>query len=211
MPINERTFDSAKHLHETELEELKLMFESGTPLAVTAAMDYSNRHRWTSPPWAVAESVKMLCTLLRGETPQKRGRSNGIADRYRQDAIDFVRWEAVVEVRENRKILRDKIQALMKLPGNAARERRAYCEKLLRWATKDSFKCASMLLVESPAFGGRDAVRISFRKVQRNLRNRATAMRYHILDREFLRKIGCLDPATPRPGKKVVHLFDLKN
>jgi len=211
MAIYERPFDSPEQLHETELEELKLMFVSGTPLAVTAAMDYSNRHGLSPPPWAVAESVKMLCTLLRGDTTRKRGRSSGIVDRYRQDAIDYVRWEAVVEIRENRKILRDTIQALMKLPGRAAREHRIYCEKLLRWATKDSFKCASMLLFESPAFGGRDAVRISFRKVQRNLRNRATAMRYHILDRKFLRKIGYLDPATPRPGKKIVHLFDLKN
>jgi len=209
VPKFERPFESLEEFHGTELEEFKLMFESGAHIAVTAAMDYCVRHGLNPPHWAMTESVKVQCAELCGDAPRKFGRSNGTVSRYLQDGIDFVRWDAVHEVRENRKILRDTIKSLAKSRDDATRDRRAHCEKLVRWARKNSFECASVLLAGSPAFGGPDAVKTSFGTVERNIRNRATAMRYHVLDREFLRKISAVVDPTAKMGRKVAHLFDL--
>jgi hypothetical protein len=211
MPIHERPFDSLEQLHETEFEQYKLMFDSGTLLAVTAALDYCDNHSLTPLAWAVTEAVKIQCASIRGDTPGKRGRSNGVGDRYRQDAIDYLRWDTVVKIREYRQNLEDNIEALSELPGPTAREHRTYYEKQLCWAKADSFKCVSLLLTRSPAFGAPEAVKKSFLKVEKNMREQKTAMRYYILDPAFLRKVGvCVDPLD-RPGKKIVDLFDLKD
>jgi hypothetical protein len=208
VPKSERPFESLEEFHEAELEEIKLMFESGTQIAVTAAMDYSVRHELNPPHWAMTESVKAQCAELCGE-PRHLGRSNGTVSRYRQDGIDFVRWDTVHEVRNNREILRYTIKSLAKSRDDAAREHRDYCEKLIRWARRNSFKCASLLLAGSPAFGGPDAVKTSFRTVVQNISNPASAMRYHVLDPKFLRKISTVVDPAAKTGRKVRHLFDL--
>ena len=200
---------SLEEFHEAELEDIKLMFKSGSQIAVTAAMDYCVRHGFNPPHWAMAESVKAQCANLCGDTPRNFGRSNGTVSRYRQDGIDFVRWDTVQEVRKNRKILRNTIKSLADSRDEAAPERRAYCEKLMRWARQNSFKCASMLLAGSPAFGGPEAVKTSFCTVEQNIRNQASAMRYHVLDPQFLRKISAVVDPAAKTGREVSHLFDL--
>ena len=209
MPIHERPIESIEQFYEALLDQHRVMFESGTQLAITAAMDCCDRYGLTPPTWVVTESVKLQCALLRGGTPKRRGRSTGTVDRYRQDAIDYARWDAVNEVRENRKMLRDKVNALSKLPGRTAKDRRIECEKLLQWAEADSFRRASTLLEGSSAFGGPEAVKTSFLKVKRNLRNQSTAMRYHILDADFHRKFSDRTTPSDNSGKKIEHLFDL--
>jgi hypothetical protein len=212
VPKFERPFEHLEELHETELEELKLMFGSGVPLALTAAMAYCVRHGLTPPPWVISESLKVQCAQLRGDTPKKPGRSNGVVERYRQDSIDFARWEWVVEICENRTLLQSKIDELSKIPGRAAREHRNEYEKLLKRLGKnydDAFACASIQLRGTPAKGKADAVRTSFWKVQRNMRDQATAMRYHILNSEFVRSVGAITDPSDGQGKKVSPLFDL--
>jgi len=212
MAINEHPFDSLEQLHESTLDGLKLMFDSGTQLALTAAMDYCDRWVLPIPPWALKEAVRAQCAQLLGEVPKKRGRSNGVVTSHLRHSIDYVRWDTVTEVRANRKSLEDKFMELRELSGRAARARRAECEKLLRWAgtnDRNAFECASMMLRGSAARGGPDAVKKSFRTVERNLRDPATAMRYNILDYEFLRKIGAVVEPAAGQGKKIVSLFDL--
>ncbi len=199
MPIHERPFDSLEQLHESELEQYRVMFESGTPVAVTAAMAYCDKYGLSPPSWAVTESVKIQCAAIRGNTPGKRGRSSGIGDRHRQDAIDYVRWDMVNEIRENRNLLRDKDKAFSKLPVRVAE--RIDCKELLRLARAGSYKYASRLLARSAAFGGRDAMKKSLHTVERNMRTQRSAVRYYILDAGFLRQIGVVVDPPAKPGK----------
>ena len=85
MPKFERPFESLEEFHGAELEEFKLMFQSGAHIAVTAAMDYCVRHGLNPPHWAMTELVKVQCAELCGDAPRKFGRSNGAVSRYRQD------------------------------------------------------------------------------------------------------------------------------
>jgi hypothetical protein len=212
MPIFERPFQSLEELHETELEYLKQMFACGAPIAIPAALFYCARHGLNAPRWLVVEAAKMLCAHLGGSVPRERGRSCGIINRYRQDAVDHARWEAVIEVRENRNSLRKDIETLRRLPGHKARDILNERSKLLDWAgtnNDDAFECASLLLADTAAHGKPDAIRRSYLRVEKNVHTPATAMRYRILETQFLRLVG-VDIARPiRPGKKIVPLYDL--
>ena len=72
MPKFERPFESLEEFHGTELEEFKLMFETGAQIAVTAAMDYCVRHGLNPPHWAMTESVKAQCAELCGDMRQEK-------------------------------------------------------------------------------------------------------------------------------------------
>jgi hypothetical protein len=207
MPIHERPFDTLAQFHEAQLEHRKLMFEMGTPLAVIEAMAYCDEHGLTPPRWAVAESVKIHCAAIRGDRSGRGGRSSGIRDRYKQDMIDYIRWDMVIQIREKRKLLRYEIKALSNLTGPAALKHRSICKEQLDWASTDSFKLASRQLARSPAFCASEAMKKSFLKVARNMRNPRTAARYRILDARFLRKVGVVVNPPDPPGKKIADLF----
>jgi hypothetical protein len=212
MAVFDRPYESLEELHEAELEHLKIMVDSGVRIAVPAAMAYCAKHRLSPPRWLVIESANMLGDYLSGNLPKERGRSSGIVNRYRQDTIDRERWEAVIEVRENRDRLREEIKKLRALPGRRARDILDECTKLLDWVGTNNdaaFECASLLLARTPAKGGPDAIRTSYRNVERNMRNPATAMRYCILDPQFLRLIGAEIAQPASQGKKIVPLYDL--
>ena len=91
----------------------------------------------------------------------------------------------------------------MKYPG--ARSIQKECEELLKDAGTgdlDAFEYASEKLAKTPAKGGDDAVKKSYRKVEKRMRDPAAAMRYHILHHEFLRIIGAA-PELKSQGKKI--------
>jgi hypothetical protein len=207
-----RPYESLEELHETELEYHKQMSASGVPIGGPAAMYYCARHGLDAPRWLIIESSKMHCAHLRGSVPKERGRSAGIINRYRQDAVDRARWEAVIEVREHRDSLREETNELRALPGRKAREILNESTKLLDWAgtnNDDAFESASLLLAETPARGRPDAIRRSYRKLEKNMRNPVTAMRYRILDPQFLQLVGARIAQPAGRGKKIVPLYDL--
>jgi hypothetical protein len=86
-------------------------------------------------------------------------------------------------------------------------------EKTLRWvgrSLKRAFECASMLLAESSAFGGPDAIKSSYLTVEEVNRSRSQPLRYHMLDEDLLASIGVAPISWPqRQVRKVVPLYDL--
>jgi hypothetical protein len=212
MEIFETPHNSLEELHETELDYLEQMFVCGIPIAVRAAMFSCAKNGLNAPRWLIVESSKMDCAELCGNVPKKRGRSSGIINRYRQDAIHHARWEAVIEVREKRDSLRKDINELRTLPGRKARAILNECTKLLDWAgtnNDDAFECASLLLAGTPARGGPHAIKRSYLEVEEAMRDPATAMRYHVLDPQFLRLVDPDNAQPDNPGKKIVPLYDL--
>jgi hypothetical protein len=191
MAIFERPYESLEQLDETELEYHKLMFASGVPIAVPAAMYYCAKYGLNAPRWLIIEAV---------------------INRYRQDAIDYARWDAVIEVREKRDSLRKDIDELRALPGRKARNILNERSKVRDWAgtnNDDAFECASLLLADTPAHGKPDTIRRSYLKVEKNMRNPATSMRYRILETQFLRSVGADLALGASPDKKIVPLYDL--
>jgi hypothetical protein len=98
------------------------------------------------------------------------------------------------------------------VPGRRARNILNERSKVLNWAgtnNDDAFESASLLLADTPAHGKPDTIRRSFLKVEKDMRNPATAMRYRILETQFLRSVGADLALGASPDKKIVPLYDL--
>jgi hypothetical protein len=199
VPRPDHPFRSLKKLHETQLNDFEAMFQSGVALAVPAAAHYCAEHGLVAPAWLTKTSAELFCTILRFDTPQTIGRSNGFITRLRQDMIDYARWDEVDLVLEQRKRCRREIAELRALP-RTPRELPQKREKLLKemderlkWlgTTLDrAYECASERLAKTGAFGGPDAMEASYYKVKKKFKDPVQAKRYHQLDPRFLRKLG---------------------
>jgi hypothetical protein len=208
MPTPTGPFTSIRGLNASRLHEFHQM--EHRELGVAAALDYCAEHDVPVPEWVAKGAAALLCDLLKREVSQKRGRSSGFVARYRQDMVDFIRWDTVKEVRDKQPELLEEVKELQArngIPKHFLKER----EKYLGWVgnTLDrAFECAAMILRDAGAAASINAVRKSYRLVIRGSGKRRT-LRYYQLDPRFLRKVGITLKGISRQGKKVVPLYDL--
>jgi hypothetical protein len=208
-----RPAKSLKDLDERRLDWLRVMAHGGSAIAIPAAIQYCSKSNLTVPQWLVQAAAGQYPELLRTDVPKKRGRSVSLVDRYRQDMRDYARWDEVKTVRSKQSEIREEVDFLRANPKNASPSRLEDREKMLRWvgrSLKRAFECASMILAESSAFGGPDAIKSSYLKVEMVNRIQSQPLRYHILDADFLASIG-IAPVNIRQVRvrKVVPLYDL--
>src|SRR5262249_25562918 len=78
-----------------ELELLRKCYEAKVVLAAPAALHYCLEHDIAPPRWVAEAALLLLCDLLKREKSKRRGRAGGSVARYRQDMIDFLRWNEV--------------------------------------------------------------------------------------------------------------------
>jgi hypothetical protein len=206
-----RTAESLEEFHRRSLEWLEAMFRGGSAIAIPAAIQYCAKHRLIAPAWLVTATAVHYAELLRSDVPKKRGRSVSLVDRHRQDMTDYARWDEVKTVREKQIDILDEVNFLRanKAPPGRLEDR----EKMLCWvgrSLKRAYECASMLLAETSAFGGPDAVKSSYLAVEKANRTQAQPLRYHMLDADFLASVG-IEPISHRrlQVRKVVPLYDL--
>jgi hypothetical protein len=209
--VNTRHLGSLDHFHQRELHSLEKMARSDRQIAVVAAVDYCQRHRLRWPIWLVGPATQIVKESVIKEKPGKRGRSAGPLDRYRQDAVDYARYEEVDTVRDKQEGIVQELRGLRSIP-NAPAILIENMDKTLAWVGKSleqAFECASMLLKDTFAFGGPDAVKASYFKVKKAMRNPDQAYRYHMLDAEFLIGLGMKPVQASGKVRKLGPLFDL--
>jgi hypothetical protein len=197
--------------HQRELEALEMMACDGSQIATSAALDYCHRYGPSLPSWFVGPAAQITKESLRKEKTSKRGRSAQPLDRYRQDMVDFARYDAVCEVREKQSELPREVQRLGQLPNVTANVIEGI-EKMLAWAGQTwerAFQCASIMLTDTSAFGGSDAIKASYFKVKAAMLIPEQAHRYHILDPQFLASLGMKPFQLLGKVRKVTPLFDL--
>jgi hypothetical protein len=195
-----------------QLDILKRVVEAGSELGPAAALHYCAEIGLPAPTWVVEAASQTYCAHLNPKTPRKRGRSSGSIERYQQDMIDLMRWEQLVDCRYNQK----KCQHDAELVRTDARDlptryRESYL-KMADWAGRDwlrAYECASMMLRGTPAFGGPDAVKASYCRVERNNKDPVEKWRYFLFDPEFLETIGLKHPSRWGQSSKWVPLYDL--
>jgi hypothetical protein len=205
--------ESLKDIHERRLDWLRVMFHGGSAIAIPAAIQYCSKNDLTVPQWVVQAAAVHYPVLLRSDVPKKRGRSMGLVDRYRQDMRDYARWDEVKIVREKQIEIREEVDFLRANPKKAPPGWLEDREKMLEWVGKSlkrAFECASMLLADTSAFGGPDAIKSSYLTVEKVNRTQSQPLRYHMLDADFLISIGIAPVACRQgPARKVVPLYDL--
>ena len=208
-----RTAESLEDFHLRRMEWFEGMRRGGNAIAIPAAVQYCSKHDLAFPPWLVKATAAHYAELLRRDVPKKRGRSVSLVDRYRQDMTDYARWEEVKTVREQQIEILDEVNFLRANLSKAPSGRLEDREKMLKWAgrsLKRAYECASMLLAETSAFGGPDAIKSSYLAVEKANRTQAQSLRYHMLDEDFLVSIGIEPISHRRPQvRKVVPLYDL--
>jgi hypothetical protein len=191
MACYERPFESLEQLHETELNYLKRMIESGVVIAIPAAKHYCVTYGIDVPAWLTRISIELECANLRHGKRKERGRTANPVARHRQDMRHHDRWSAVCEVREKQvevRIENEKLRTLSNVPRHFLKER----EEMLRRVGstfEDAFRCASDLLAKTESFGCPETMKASYLRIERECRDPKKAMRYHLLDPQFIRKI----------------------
>src|SRR5260221_5618 len=190
MTCFERPFESLEQLHETELDYLRRMIESGVVIAIPAAKHYCLTHDINVPAWLTRSSIELECALLRCGKPKRRGRTANSVARHRQDMRHFERWDAVCEIREKQNEFRieiEKLQTLPNVPSHFMKERVTMLRRVGS-TLEDAFRCASGL-AKTGSFGCPETMKASDLRIERESRDPKEAMRYHLLDPQFIRKI----------------------
>lgn len=199
--------------HEREMEWLRLMVQGGSAVAVAAALNYCEEHKWSAPDWLISASKDLLCNLLKAERPARRGRAATHVARHRQDTIDFTRWSTVHWQRESQKKLLHEVEIIKEERRNLPRDRCEDRENLQKWlgtTLNRAFECSAMILEGTEAYGSPETIKRSYLKVERAMSNSAEAIRYHQLDPQFLMKLGIKWEPFVRPGRKLVPLYKIQ-
>ena len=195
-------------INERELNFLRAM----TPhreLAVAAALDYCAEYDVCPPRWLVLASAELTRELLKRAKSRKRGRAAAPIARYRQDLWDIERWDAVVAIRSMQKKVQREVELAQKYQVIGYLRRQ---EKMLNWLGRDwlrAYECAAMYLTGRNARVGPDAMKASFLRVGRTIANPDLAMKYHLLEESFLKKLGFEGLQDRKPGTKLLPLYNL--
>lgn len=203
---------SATDLFERELDHLRNMANAGFVVAVPAALHFCKKWRQEIPDWLLSASIELLCSLLKGDQPKRRGRAASHIARLRQDNIDYNRWGTVLAQRDAQRDLLEQVESLRSWRDDVPPAIREDREKLQAWlgtTLERAFECSTMTLEGTRAFGSPDAIKRSYFKVETAMASRTKALRYTQLDPEFLRTLGVEWEPFVRPGRKIEPMYNL--
>jgi hypothetical protein len=193
-------------MNQRELELFRQMVDAGVLVGVPAALHFCIEHVVPAPGWLLGAAMTLLCDLLKREKSTQRGRARGAVARYRQDMVDFIRWNEVLVIREKQVLSAETVAAYSIRPGDPMYER--FKEEVARhkWlgrSLSDAFECVSEMLERTDAHGSPDSIKRSYRQVERNHRHRTERYRYCLLHPLFLKMLGIEDDLGYGRGAKI--------
>lgn len=183
----------AGEAHNEEYERMRKAYKAGVIVAVPAALHYCLEWGYGPPQWVLEAALEQLCDLLRREKSKKRGRSAGAVARYRQDMIDFMRWNEVIVLRDEqqRSIRLMKTYPTCPSPGQASIYVQEVAKaKWLGHTRTRLYECASEALEGTDAFGSPESIKRSCLAVNRNNRLSLAAFRYCQFHPLLVRMLG---------------------
>jgi hypothetical protein len=201
VPRFERPFCSIEELHEQQLGVFESMARSDVGVVIPAALHYCAEHDVVAPAWLVKASADLLCELLCSVTYKERNLASNIVTQHRRNMRDRARYDEVCDAREQQKLFRSEItelRALLKDSGHGPkvqkriRDRLKEKEKILKrlgHTLNDACKYASMALAKTEARGRWSVMKLSYLRVNKNMKDQKLAMRYYIFESQFLRKL----------------------
>jgi hypothetical protein len=202
---------AVEDFNQRELNKLRMAAEAGIDLATGAALFFCGSHGVAIPLWVAQPGARGFCNQFDPNLLRKRGRSSGPIERFRQDMIELMRFDTVASARWRQQEFREMSENLDcydKLP----RRFREHPRRMLAWYGRDwlrVYECASMILKDTPACGGTDAMKASYRRVKKNNSDPKESWRYFMFEPEFFEFIGVEHPSRWLKATKFVPLYDL--
>lgn len=187
--------DTLDQYHRRELEILRRGLDAGVTVAVPAALHYCLEHRLPAPEWLCGAALTLLCDLLKREKSKKRGRSTSAVARYRQDLVDFIRWNEAIVLREKQTRAHQTVNDYATIVDPSCR---LYREEVQRaeWLGRSMetiFQCVSEVLEETEAFGSPESMKRSYHQVNRNHKDPVKVYRHLLLHPLFIQMLGLTD------------------
>lgn len=173
-------------LDQLELEKLNRL--PNRTVATIASARFCAEHDLNLPPEMHLEMSTLLARASSDESSSRKGRRANDFASYRQDYIDFIRWDAVTEIREKQQESRQQLAELRQLNGVPVpllKEKSKSVEWLGRSLVR-AFECASMILRRTGAHGGEDAIKRSYYIVKKT----DDPSKYLMLDAGTLNALG---------------------
>jgi hypothetical protein len=185
-------------------EALRPVCEDGSVLAVLEGLHWCHQHDVTPPGWFHVAASRTITRLVLG-TNKKAGRAASGLNREREILKRLMRWDLVNEAKRGREnCLRD--QELMRQHPNIAsaeyKRRIGVVLDRLGSNLEDIFAFVSWQLEGTPLAGGPDAIKASYRRVERDMRSRSTAFKYYAFSYPALQAAGMTDIFDAVPAKK---------
>jgi hypothetical protein len=161
------------------------------------------------PRWLLVQAYSRLIDATTNKPTGKRGRTANPFAQFRQDMIHFARWDVVQEVRDKQVEVAQQVKELRGLKSASAQAMLKEREQLKRWLGRSwlsAYHCASVLLKGTQAFGADDAMRASYKLVQRHGRS-SKGPRFKLPKDEVLRDLGLKHVFDDRWGRNVMQLI----
>lgn len=206
-PANETP---VSRFHARELDVIRRSVEGGNDYAILDAEVYCGRNELPQPEWLWRAERKCALDALLGRVPVKVGRAANPLARLRQDMIHAARWDAVNEVRDKQKEIRQQVEdmdAMSDPPRNYLEQRRHELAQIGS-TRRDACEFAPRLLIGCESYAGADAFEHSYKIVRRSFKDPKQVMRFRFPSDVTLRELGLYYVFHPRPGTKLRSLFD---
>jgi hypothetical protein len=174
------------------LYTLREVSDAGMQLAVPAALYYCSQNGISPPKWLTNRASDLLNALLHLEGDRTRRRRREPVLTYMKDQVHYARYDAVQSAKEARVTLSENRQEMEGRKGKKAdRIVRDLDFNLNRVRSDESiFEEVKNQLKKTAAAGGADAVKKSYQRISKEVREQGMVFKYHSFDDRFLRRIG---------------------
>jgi hypothetical protein len=190
-----------------ELISLRKAVEAGNFLVIYEAADWCDRRNIEPPRW-LYEAHRQLANLVpSGGFPKERGRNNNIMDRFRRDNINFVRYDVVEAMKIHQEEHWAEHEDALRRSDLSKSDR----AMLIRHAPRDfgktvgeHFEHASVELRGTAAQGAPGAIRSSYYRVTKDMKDPVASWKYKLMSDRVLIKVGLEELTIPAMTRKVL-------
>ena len=193
-----------KQLNDKWFGALRPLCESGSVLAVLEGVNWCHEHEVAPPAWFLVAVARTIARLALG-TDKKVGRAASGLNRERELLKRYMRWQLVNEAERGRDEYLHEQSLWPEYPGvRSGRHKRHVRTALDRLGRNqdDLFAYVSWQLEGTPLAGGPDAIKVSYQRVERDMRSPNKATEYYPFSLQAMEAAGMMDIIDPVPAKK---------
>ncbi|MCZ6740980.1 MAG: hypothetical protein O7D27_02340 [Alphaproteobacteria bacterium] len=152
--------------HNRRLEEYRRSYEHGSLPALFDALVYCRRKKCAIPNWIMDGAIYEVGQLLSGQAFKGKNSAKSRVTKFKKYWRHFVRWDAVMELRDKQLETKNELTQLMKIdPDHQATMDLKRRTDVIIW--EHVYEIAAESLLRSPFHAGPEAIRRSYLDINR--------------------------------------------